>query len=102
MLKTHHLKKLQWFKTYRAISLYLCVLALVYVRTGYSTDLLANTLQDVRDTAMGAGEFVAYIVEGVYSTYNYIKSHNILALTGIVILSLYFNKVVFGRFVVGF
>jgi hypothetical protein len=55
------------------------------------TDLLAGTDSGVEATLQGTGKKYIYIIEGVVAVAAYIKSKNILAFLGVLVISVFLN-----------
>lgn len=55
------------------------------------TDILAGTTDDLTKTLGSTGKTYLYIAEGVLSLAAYIKTKNLLFLTGIVVVATFFN-----------
>ena len=55
------------------------------------TDLLAGTTDSLVKTLSGSGMKFVYLTEGIVSLAAYIKTKNLLVLSGIVVVSIFFN-----------
>ncbi len=55
------------------------------------TDLLSGTTANLIKTLSGTGMKFVYLTEGIVSLAAYIKTKNLLVLSGIVVVSIFFN-----------
>lgn len=58
------------------------------------TDLLAGTTANLVKTLSGTGMKFVYLTEGIVSLAAYIKTKNLLVLSGIVVVSIFFNIII--------
>ncbi len=57
------------------------------------TDLLQGTDQSAWATFDGTGKKYLYLVEGLVALFMYIKSKNVMVLTGIVVVAIFINVI---------
>lgn len=57
------------------------------------SDLLQGTDQSAWATFNGTGKKYLYLVEGLVALFMYIKSKNVMALTGIVVVAIFINVI---------
>lgn len=58
------------------------------------TDLLSGTTTNLVKTLSGTGMKFVYLTEGIVSLAAYIKTKNLLVLSGIVVVSIFFNIII--------
>ncbi len=63
----------------------------IYAFADDGTDLLAGTTTNLVKTLSGTGMKFVYLTEGIVSLAAYIKTKNLLVLSGIVVVSIFFN-----------
>lgn len=56
-----------------------------------ANDLLSGTEANLVDTLNGTGKKYLYIAEGIVSLLIYIKTKNVIALIGIMVVAIFFN-----------
>lgn len=64
---------------------------LLSISDTFAVDLLANTDTNLKDTLKGTGKNYIYAAEGVSALYVLIKTRNVMACSGIVVVCLFFN-----------
>lgn len=55
------------------------------------TDILAGTSENLVNTIKGSGSIYLYLAEGIISLAAFIKTKNILVLSGIIVVSVFIN-----------
>lgn len=55
------------------------------------TDLLSGTTENLVNTIKGSGSIYLYLAEGILSLAAFIKTKNILVLSGIIVVSVFIN-----------
>lgn len=63
----------------------------LYAAADEGTDLLSGTTANLVKTLSGTGMKFVYLTEGIVSLAAYIKTKNLLVLSGIVVVSVFFN-----------